>query len=63
MAYTPEFSHNEAAVVRRIAWAMGLPMTKTLSAIIELAIRCSDKALICGKCKDRSFCRDCPFEK
>jgi hypothetical protein len=63
MAYTPEFSRKEAAVVRRIAWAMGLPMTRTLSAIIELAIRYSNQGLLCGSCKDRSFCCECPFLK
>jgi len=63
MAYTPMFSQKEAAVVRRIAWAMGLPMTKTLSAIVELAVKCSDHGLLCQSCKDQDFCDECPFQK
>jgi hypothetical protein len=63
MAYTPEFSQKEAAVVRRIAWAMGLPMTKTLSAIVGLAVKCSDHGFLCKSCKDKDFCDECPFKK
>lgn len=62
MAYTPQFTDWEAAVVRRIAWAMGLPMTKALSAIIETSIQQSNAVVICKSCKDNRFCDECPFK-
>jgi hypothetical protein len=62
MAYTPQFTNWEAAVVRRIAWAMGVPMTKALSAIIERTIQCCNGNLICKSCKDDRFCAECPFK-
>ena len=63
MPYTPPLSHREAAIVKRIAWAMGKPMTKALSAIIALAVGCSDKEAICKACRDRSLCQLCPFRE
>ena len=62
MAYTPQFTDREAAVMRRIAWAMGVPMTKALSSIIEKTIQCCDGNLICKSCKDKTFCEKCPFK-
>ena len=61
MAYTPEYSQRESAIVRRIAWAMGLPMTKAQSRIIELTAQYADRAKVCPACRDRSFCATCPF--
>lgn len=62
MAYTPQFTDLEAAVMRRIAWGMGIPMTKALSVIIEITIQCCDGRLICRSCRDKSFCDECPFK-
>ena len=63
MPYTPQFSQREAAIVRRIAWGMRKPMTKALSSIIAVAVRCADPKPICEACKDRSFCPECPFRE
>jgi len=62
MAYTPEFSQRESAIVRRIAWAMGVPMTLAQSEIIELVAKHLNQALVCPACKDNTFCGECPFE-
>lgn len=62
MAYTPQFTDWEAAVMRRIAWAMGVPMTKALSAIIEKTIQHYNGIFFCKSCKDDRFCDECPFK-
>ena len=61
MAYTPELNQTQSAVLRRIAWACKIPMTKTLSAIFNHLVTILDKNKICEACKDRSFCNQCPF--
>jgi len=62
MAYTPVLSIKESAELRRIAWAKNMPMTKTLSEIIEKAVRKIDHWKICDKCRDRA-CEDCRFKE
>lgn len=62
MAYTPELTIEDSAALRRIAWSIGLPMTKTLSRIISLAVGKRDYCKVCDKCKDRSKCGTCPFK-
>ncbi|WP_207688301.1 hypothetical protein [Desulfonema limicola] len=62
MAYTPELSQNESATLRRIAWYMGRPMTKTLTAILKETAekyKCDD---VCSACKDKSKCGECVFK-
>ena len=61
MAYTPELCIEDSVALRRIAWSIGLPMTKTLSKIISLAVGKKDYHKICEKCKDRSKCDTCMF--
>ena len=61
MAYTPELCLEDSAALRRIAWSVGLPMTKALSKVISLAIRKRDYHKICAKCRDKSKCDTCPF--
>lgn len=36
MAYTPELSQLGSATLRRLAWYMGKPMTKSLERLIEM---------------------------
>ena len=63
MAYTPELSIKYSSTLRRFAWAMDLPMTTTINAILETAVERCDKAFICEKCRDRTKCDDCLFRK
>jgi hypothetical protein len=62
MAYTPELCMEDSAALRRIAWSIGLPMTKALSRIVGLAVHKRDFYKICDKCKDRSKCNTCLFK-
>jgi len=61
MAYTPELSQFNSAVLRRIAWYFNKPMTKTLEAIILQIASLLKNDQICEACRDKSFCNSCPF--
>jgi hypothetical protein len=61
MAYTPELSQEDSAILRRLAWAIGKPMTTALSRLIQLAATHADPGHVCPHCKDRSICERCPF--
>ena len=62
MAYTPELTMKSSSVLRRIAWALGKPMTRTIEEIMEFMTRvlCSEK--VCRYCRDKR-CETCPFNK
>jgi len=61
MAYTPELTQFYSASLRRIAWALKKPMTKTLAAIIDNLMTIIDPGKICETCKDKSDCKSCMF--
>ena len=61
MAYTPELSQRHSGTLRRIAWAVNKPMTKTMEQVFELVGKRLNSKKVCKACRDRSFCEDCPF--
>jgi hypothetical protein len=61
LAYTPELSDEASGILRRVAWAVRLPMTKTLEAIILKLPEVADKSKVCARCKDHSKCELCAF--
>lgn len=61
MAYTPELSQRHSATLRRIAWALKLPMTKAIEEVFEYLSKTLDKNKICEECKDKSRCSSCSF--
>lgn len=64
MAYTPELSQIGSATLRRLAWFRGKPMTQTLELFLQatgLTMAKVRPGEICSKCKDKSFCDECPF--
>ena len=62
MAYTPELSFKSSCTLRRIAWALDMPMTKTMEKIFENLPKIFDRQKICEKCKDKTRCEDCRFK-
>lgn len=64
MAYTPELSDYHSATLRRISWAVGGPMTKTIEAVFDLVAQILDEKKICEKCKDAKCQRgsECIFK-
>jgi len=63
MAYTPELSKKSSSMLRRIAWAVEKPMTKTLEEIFEHLPRFIKKEEVCNKCRDKTLCGGCGFNK
>ena len=63
MAYTPELTQHHSAILRRIAWAMQMPMTKALEDVFEYLGRTLDPVPICSACRDKTRCSSCPFNR
>ena len=64
MAYTPELSQIGSATLRRLAWHLQKPMTKSLEMLIELtAMKMAEMrpGEVCSRCQDDSICTECPF--
>nr|WP_321402046.1 hypothetical protein [uncultured Desulfobacter sp.] len=63
MAYTPELSAKHSATLRRIAWAMQMPMTKALGEVLDYLGTTLDPSKVCSACRDTSRCATCPFNR
>lgn len=61
MAYAPELNRPASATLRRIAWSVNKPMTKTMNAIILKLPKLIAKENVCKSCKDPSACNICGF--
>ena len=63
MAYTPELSEKNSCTLRRIAWALDMPMTKAMEALFDYVVRIVDRKMVCVSCQDPSRCEGCEFRK
>ncbi len=61
MAYTPELTMKSSRTLRRIAWALDMPMTRTIERVFEYLPRILDSERVCQACRDRSKCSGCGF--
>jgi hypothetical protein len=61
MAYTPELSVKHSCTLRRIAWAMDMPMTQAIEEVFDYLGTHLDFGKVCDKCRDNSKCADCVF--
>ena len=61
MAYTPELTMKSSRALRRIAWALDMPMTKAIEKIFEYLPEILDNKKVCQACRDRSKCSNCEF--
>ena len=61
MAYTPEMTMKSSRTLRRIAWALDMPMTKAIEKVFEYLPAILDREKVCQACRDRSKCSDCQF--
>jgi hypothetical protein len=57
--YTPRLSAASLCRLRRLAWAAGSPMTKTLDRLIELFCSRINAQAVCNACRDGSQCDIC----
>lgn len=62
MAYTPELSQVGSATLRRLAWHLGRPMTKTLEIVLQQTTTNLRNGQVCKSCRDKSICDSCPFQ-
>lgn len=63
MAYTPELNFCHSATLRRIAWAMDVPMTKAIGEVFDYIGNTLDPKKVCSKCRDKTKCRKCAFNR
>jgi hypothetical protein len=61
MAYTPELSMESSRTLRRISWALGVPMTKGIEFVFEYLPKILDREKVCQGCRDKSKCQGCGF--
>ena len=61
MAYTPELSQKSSCILRRIAWALNIPMTKAIERVFDHITEVVDRDKVCENCRDRTKCDDCSF--
>jgi len=61
MAYTPELSQRHSSTLRRIAWALELPMTKAIERVFDHVGNTVDHTKVCKKCRDKTKCNECVF--
>jgi hypothetical protein len=61
MVYTPQFSEKSSNTIRRLSWALGVPMTKAVEIIFNELALIFPPSEICPKCKDKSECNFCAF--
>ena len=64
MAYTPELSDEASCTLRRIAWAVNRPMTKTMDLIFtDLLLPLINREWVCERCRDSTRCALCAFSE
>jgi hypothetical protein len=63
LSYTPKFSARSSAAVRRLAWAMGKPMTHIVDRMVRLLPSIVDPAKVCLACQDSTGCKTCVFSQ
>jgi hypothetical protein len=61
MAYTPELSFKSSCTLRRISWALGVPMTKGIEFVFDYLPKILDSEKVCRACRDKSKCSTCEF--
>jgi len=63
MAYTPELTREHSSTLRRIAWAMEMPMTRALAEVFDYLGSILDPDAICSACRDKTRCTTCSFNR
>ena len=61
MAYTPELSLESSRTLRRIAWALNVPMTQAIERVFEHLPQILDRKMVCAACRDKTKCAECSF--
>ncbi len=59
--YSPRLTQKGSITVRRLAWFLGINMTKAIDIIINELSLIFPASEICPKCQDKSKCKVCGF--
>ena len=59
--YSPQFSETASVTVRRLAWALGLPMTAAVDLMVKILPSVVQAEKVCQLCKDTTKCHGCTF--
>ena len=59
--YGPSLSAIAAVSVRRLAWAMGKPMSEAIEVMAKSLPANLDPGKVCLACRDNSCCSSCVF--
>ena len=62
MAYGPQLRPKTSRSLRRLAGAMGLPMSTTLEELIRVMHYLISTKIVCSVCQYRSRCSECYFK-
>jgi hypothetical protein len=61
MSYGPPLSNQASCSLRRLAWALEVPMTQALEEVLYYFNKMLDGGIICKSCRDSSKCKYCDF--
>ena len=61
MSYGPLLSNQASCSLRRLAWALKVPMTQALEEVLYHFNKMIDGGIICKSCRDSSKCDYCDF--
>ena len=56
-----QIKEGKSGMLRRIAWALEVPMTNAIQEVVDYVICKMDCRKVCKACRDDSFCEKCPF--
>ena len=59
--YSPQFSETACIAVKRLSWALNLPMTKIIELMVKIMPSVLNAQKICSACQDKSKCQNCAF--
>jgi hypothetical protein len=61
--YSPQFSEKATVSIRRLAWALGVSMPKTIDLLVDEISLIFSSSVVCPQCKDNSKCKCCGFHQ
>jgi hypothetical protein len=61
--YSPQFSEVASVSIRRLAWALKMPMTETIDFLVKNLpfSNLLEPLQVCTACKDTTRCKVCSF--
>jgi hypothetical protein len=61
--YTPQFSEKAVVSIKRLSWALGVSMPKTIDLLVNEISLIFSSSVVCPQCKDNTKCQICGFHQ